>query len=425
MRRARRAGCRSESLMASAANSPRPLAGLKVLELGQLIAGPFAGKILAEFGAEVIKIEPPADGNAPGGDPLRQWRLLHAGTSLWWYVQARNKKSVTANLRLPEGQEIVRRLARDADIVVENFRPGTLEKWGLGYEALAADNPSLIMVRLSGFGQTGPYRDRPGFGAVGESMGGMRHVTGFPDRPPVRMNISIGDALAALHGVVGALMALHHRDATGGRNGGTGQVVDVALYEAVFNMMESLVPDYDLFGEIRGRIGTGLTNIVPSNTYATRDGQSVVIAGNGDSIFKRLMHAIGRDDLGQDPGLANNVGRVQRTADIDGAIGDWAAAHDLDDILAALAAADVPHGKIYTAADILTDPHYLARDMIRRITLPDGTSLKLPGIVPKLSETPGEMDWVGPALGEHTDAVLRGIGYSDADIARLRAAGAI
>jgi formyl-CoA transferase len=411
--------------MASPATAPRPLAGIKVLELGQLIAGPFAGKILAEFGAEVIKIEPPADGNAPGGDPLRQWRLLHAGTSLWWYVQARNKKSVTANLRLPEGQEIVRRLAREVDIVVENFRPGTLEKWGLGYEALTAGNPSLIMVRLSGFGQTGPYRDRPGFGAVGESMGGMRHVTGFPDRPPVRMNISIGDALAALHGVIGALMALHHRDATGGRNGGTGQVVDVALYEAVFNMMESLVPDYDLFGEIRGRIGTGLTNIVPSNTYATRDGQSVVIAGNGDSIFKRLMHAIGRDDLGQDPGLANNVGRVQRTGDIDGAIGAWAAGHDLNDILAALAAADVPHGKIYTAADILTDPHYLARDMIRRITLPDGTSLKLPGIVPKLSATPGEMEWVGPALGEHTDAVLRGLGYGDADIARLRASGAI
>ncbi len=411
--------------MVTPATAPRPLAGIKVLELGQLIAGPFAGKILAEFGAEVIKIEPPAEGNAPGGDPLRQWRLLHAGTSLWWYVQARNKKSVTANLRMPEGQEIVRRLARDADIVVENFRPGTLEKWGLGYEALAAGNPSLIMVRLSGFGQTGPYRDRPGFGAVGESMGGMRYVTGFPDRPPVRMNISIGDALAALHGVVGALMALHHRDATGGRTGGTGQVVDVALYEAVFNMMESLVPDYDLFGEIRGRIGTGLTNIVPSNTYATRDGQSVVIAGNGDSIFKRLMHAIGRDDLGQDPGLANNVGRVQRTADIDGAIGDWAAGHDLDDVLAALAAADVPHGKIYTAADILADPHYLARDMIRQITLPDGTSLKLPGIVPKLSATPGEMDWVGPALGEHTDAVLRDIGYGDADIARLRASGAI
>jgi formyl-CoA transferase len=406
--------------MTSPATSPRPLAGLKVLELGQLIAGPFAAKILAEFGAEVIKIEPP-----DGGDPLRQWRLLHNGTSLWWYVQARNKKSVTANLRSPEGQEVVRRLARDADIVVENFRPGTLEKWGLGYEALAAGNPGLIMVRLSGFGQTGPYRDQPGFGAVGESMGGMRHITGFPDRPPVRMNISIGDALAALHGVVGALMALHHRNAHGGKSGGKGQVVDVALYEAVFNMMESLVPDYDLFGEVRGRIGTGLTNIVPSNTYTTRDGQSVVIAGNGDSIYKRLMHAIGRDDLGQDPTLTNNVGRVKRTTDIDTAIGEWAAAHDLEDILAALKVADVPHGKIYTAADIVADPQYLAREMIRQITLPDGTPLKLPGIVPKLSATPGEMKWVGPALGEHTEEVLRGIGYSNEDIARLRASGAI
>src|SRR5436309_5959774 len=292
--------------MAVPAMSPRPLAGIKVLELGQLIAGPFAGKIFAEFGAEVIKIEPPG-----GGDPLRQWRFLHDGTSLWWYVQARNKKSVTANLRSAEGQEIVRRLAREADIVIENFRPGTLEKWGLGYDALSAANPGLILLRLSGFGQTGPYRDQPGFGAVGESMGGMRHVTGFPDRPPVRMNISIGDALASLHGVAGALMALHHRNAHGGKSGGKGQVVDVALYEAVFNMMESLVPDYDLFGEIRGRIGTGLTNIVPSNTYTTRDGQSVVIAGNGDSSYKRLMHSIGRDDLGQDPTLAGNLGRVK------------------------------------------------------------------------------------------------------------------
>ena len=291
--------------MSTPATSRGPLADLKVLELGQLIAGPFAAKLFAEFGAEVIKLEPPGT-----GDPLRQWRLLLEGTSLWWYVQARNKKSVTVDLRSPDGQEIARRLAREADIVVENFRPGTLEKWGLGYDALAAINPGLIMVRLSGFGQTGPYRDRPGFGAVGESMGGMRHVTGFPERPPVRMNISIGDALAALHGVVGALMALHHREARGGK----GQVVDVALYEAVFNMMESLVPDYDLFGEIRGRIGTGLTNIVPSNTYTTRDGKSVVIAGNGDSIYKRLMHAIGRDDLGLDPDLANNVGRVRRTA---------------------------------------------------------------------------------------------------------------
>ena len=402
--------------MPASATNARPLTGLKVLELGQLIAGPFAGKILAEFGAEVIKIESP-----DGGDPLRQWRLLHKGTSLWWYVQARNKKSVTANLRVAEGQEIVRRLARDADIVIENFRPGTLEKWGLGYDALSAVNPGLILLRLSGFGQTGPYRDQPGFGAVGESMGGMRHVTGFPDRPPVRMNISIGDALAALHGVIGVLMALHHRES----RGGNGQVVDVALYEAVFNMMESLIPDYDIAGETRGRIGTGLTNIVPSNTYTTRDGHSIVIAGNGDSIYKRLMHAIGRDDLGQDPALANNVGRVKRTAEIDGAIGAWAVERDLDDIIATLKAADVPHGKIYTAADIVADPHYLARDMIRRMTLPDGTPLKLPGIVPKLSATPGEMEWIGPALGEHTDEVLRGIGYSGEDIARLRAAGAI
>jgi formyl-CoA transferase len=402
--------------MSPSATGARPLAGLKVLELGQLIAGPFAGKILAEFGAEVIKIESP-----DGGDPLRQWRLLHKGTSLWWYVQARNKKSVTANLRVAEGQEIVRRLARDADVVIENFRPGTLEKWGLGYDALSAVNPGLILLRLSGFGQTGPYRDHPGFGAVGESMGGMRHVTGFPDRPPVRMNISIGDALAALHGVIGVLMALHHRESRGGK----GQVVDVALYEAVFNMMESLIPDYDIFGETRGRIGTGLTNIVPSNTYTTRDGHSVVIAGNGDSIYKRLMHAIGRDDLGQDPTLANNLGRVKRTAEIDGAIGDWAALHELEQVLAALKAADVPHGKIYTAADIVADPQYLAREMIRQMSLPDGTPMKFPGVVPKLSDTPGDIDWIGPALGEHTDAVLRALGYADTDIARMRAAGTI
>jgi formyl-CoA transferase len=407
--------------MTSTSPSPRPLAGLKVLELGQLIAGPFAGKLFAEFGAEVIKVEPPASGGAQGGDPLRQWRLLHEGTSLWWYIQARNKKSITVDLRKPEGQDVVRRLSRDADFVIENFRPGTLEKWGLGYDALAAANPGLIMIRLSGFGQTGPYRDQPGFGAVGESMGGMRHVTGFPDRPPVRMNISIGDALASLHGVIGALIALHHRDAHGGR----GQVVDVALYEAVFAMMESLIPEYDLFGEIRQRIGTGLTNIVPSNTYTTRDGMSVVIAGNGDSIYKRLMHAIGRDDLGADPALAENRGRVARTADIDGAIGAWAAAHDLAEVLDALKAADVPHGKIYTAADIVSDPQYRAREMIREMTLASGATLKVPGIVPKLSDTPGTLEWVGPALGEHTDAVLRAAGYSADDIEKLRAAGAI
>jgi len=407
--------------MTSASAKTRPLSGLKVLELGQLIAGPFAGKVFAEFGAEVIKVEPPAAGGAQGGDPLRQWRLLHEGTSLWWYVQARNKKSVTVDLRNKEGQNIVRRLARDADFVIENFRPGTLEKWGLGYDALAADNPGLIMIRLSGFGQSGPYRDQPGFGAIGESMGGMRHVTGFPDRPPVRPNISIGDALASLHGVIGALMALHHREAHGGK----GQVVDVALYEAVFNMMESLVPEYDLFGEIRARIGTGLTNIVPSNTYVTRDGKSVVIAGNGDSIYKRLMHAIDRDDLGQDPALADNRGRVARTGDIDGAIAAWSANHDLDAVLATLKAADVPHGKIYTAADIVDDPQYRARDMICEMKLASGATLKMPGIVPKLSDTPGTLDWVGPALGEHTDAVLREAGYDADEIARLRASGAI
>jgi formyl-CoA transferase len=407
--------------MTSTSPSARPLAGLKVLELGQLIAGPFAGKVFAEFGAEVIKVEPPASGGAQGGDPLRQWRLLHEGTSLWWYVQARNKKSITVDLRKPEGQNVVRRLARDADFVIENFRPGTLEKWGLGYDALAVANPGLIMIRLSGFGQTGPYRDQPGFGAVGESMGGMRHVTGFPDRPPVRMNISIGDALASLHGVIGALIALHHRDAHGGR----GQVVDVALYEAVFAMMESLIPEFDLYGEIRQRIGTGLTNIVPSNTYTTRDGMSVVIAGNGDSIYRRLMHAIGRDDLGQDPALADNRGRVARTADIDGAIGAWAAGRDLAEVLDALKAADVPHGKIYTAADIVSDPQYRAREMIREMKLADGATLKVPGIVPKLSDTPGTLEWVGPALGEHTDAVLREAGYSADDIAKLRGAGAI
>jgi formyl-CoA transferase len=407
--------------MEPVASNSSPLAGLKVLELGQLIAGPFAGKIFAEFGAEVIKIEPPATDGKPGGDPLRQWRLLHEGTSLWWYVQARNKKSVTVDLRKPEGQEIVRRLARNSDVVIENFRPGTLEKWGLGYDALAAESPGLVMIRLSGFGQTGPYRDQPGFGAIGESMGGMRHITGFPDRPPVRMNVSIGDALASLHGVIGALMALHHRDTHGGK----GQVVDVALYEAVFNMMESLLPDYELFGEVRGRIGTGLTNIVPSNTYTTRDGKSVVIGGNADSIYKRLMHAIERDDLGLDPELATNVGRVKRSAEIDGAIADWARKQDLDNIVAILKDADVPHSKIYTAADIAADPQYLARQMILQATLRDGTAIKLPGIVPKLSDTPGEMRWVGPALGEHTDEVLRAIGYGADEIGRLRAAGTI
>ena len=397
----------------------KPLEGVKVVELGQLIAGPFAGKFFADFGAEVIKIEP------PGGDPLRKWRNLHRGTSLWWYVQNRNKKSVTADLRLPEGQEIVRRIAKDADVVIENFRPGTLEKWGLGYDGLAAGNPGLVMLRLSGFGQSGPYRDQTGFGAIAESMGGLRYVTGFPDRPPVRPNLSIGDALASLHGVIGVLMALHYRDANGGRISGRGQVVDVALYEAVFNMMEGALPEYDLFEETRERTGTNLTGIVPSNTYLTRDAQHVVIGANADSIFKRLMQMIGRSDLANDPSLADNAGRSKRAEELDAAIGAWTVRHDAAAVLKALNEAQVPNSKIYSMADIVSDAQYLARDMIREVTLADGTPLKVPGIVPRLSGTPGDIGWVGPELGEHTEAVLAAHGYGRAEIADLRARKAV
>ncbi len=394
----------------------KPLAGIRVLELGQLIAGPFAGKCFAEFGAQVIKIEPPGT-----GDPLRQWRMLHNGTSLWWYVQNRNKKSVTLNLRVPEAQAIARRLAKTADVVIENFRPGTLEKWGLGYEVLSRDNPGLVMLRLSGFGQTGPLRDQAGFGAIGESMGGLRYVTGYPDRAPVRPNLSIGDSIASLHGVIGVLMALRHRDASGGR----GQVVDVALYEAVFNMMESVLPEFDMFGVVRERTGSNLTGIVPSNTYVTRDGQHVVIGANGDSIFKRLMKMIGREDLAEDPSLAGNAGRAERADELDSAIGEWTGRHDADQAIRLLNDAQVPNGKIYSIADIVREPHFGARDMIRDVKLPDGASLKVPGIVPKLSETPGDLEWIGPKLGEHTEEVLGSLGYSSAEIASLRERGII
>jgi formyl-CoA transferase len=401
-------------------SAKKPLEGIKVIELGQLIAGPFAGKMFAEFGAEVIKIEPPAADGQPGGDPLRQWRKLHDGTSLWWYAQARNKKSVTINLRLAAGQELARTLAREADIVIENFRPGTMEKWGLGYERLAAENPGLIMLRLSGFGQTGPYRDQAGFGAIGESMGGLRYLTGYPDRPPVRPNLSIGDSLASLHGVIGALMALHHRNMNGGRIAGKGQVVDVALYEAVFSMLESTLPEFDMYGTVRERSGSNLSGIVPSNTYLTKDGQHVLIAANGDSIFKRLCAAMGRGDLGSDPALADNAGRAERAEELDAVIGGWAAQHNAAALLGMLDQAQVPNGKIYSIADIAHDPQYLAREMIRQFTLKDGTPLKLPGIVPKLSATPGEVNWVGPELGAHTEEVLGAHGYDAAAIARLR-----
>lgn len=394
----------------------RPLEGVRVIELGTLIAGPFCSRILAEFGADVIKIEAP-----DGGDPLRTWRKLHEGTSLWWLAQARNKKSVAIDLKAPAGQALVRRLARDADIVVENFRPGTLERWGIGWEHLSADNPGLVMVRVSGYGQTGPYRDRPGFGAIGEAMGGLRYLSGYPDRAPVRVGVSIGDSIAALFGAIGALAALREREVNGGR----GQVVDVALYEAVFAMMESLLPEYDRYGFVRTRTGASLPGIVPSNTYTTRDGKYVVIGANNDSIFKRMMRAIGRGDLADDPQLARNDGRTARTEEIDAAIGAWTGANDLDAVLRILEAAEVPAGKIYDIADIVADPQYAARAMFEQVALAGGGSVKLPGIVPKLSETPGETRWIGPALGEHTAEVLSALGVSETEMRALETAGVI
>ncbi|MES2932457.1 MAG: CaiB/BaiF CoA-transferase family protein [Pseudomonadota bacterium] len=409
-------------------NTSGPLAGIKVLELGTLIAGPFCARILAEFGADVIKIEAP-----DGGDPIRQWRVLKDGTSLWWSVQARNKKSLTLNMKNPRGQAIAKQLALEADIIIENYRPGVLEKWGIGYEQLKAENPAVIMVRLSGFGQTGPMRDLPGFGAIGESMGGLRYVSGHADRPPVRVGISIGDSVAGLHGVIGAMMALRHRDATGGRwngkasqpSGGQGQMVDVALYESVFNLMESLVPEYDQAGVVRERTGGALPGIVPSNTYTTREGDNIVIAGNGDAIFKRLMLAIKRDDMANDAQLARNDGRVPRTVEIDQAIQAWCSTQDIDTALAILQAADVPVTKIYSVRDMMSDPQFLARNMFEQHAFADGSPVKLPAISPKLSATPGTTKWLGPKLGEHSDEVLAGLGYDAAQIAALRRDGAI
>jgi formyl-CoA transferase len=382
-----------------------PLAGLKVVELGQLIAGPFAAKTLADFGAEVIKIEPPGT-----GDPLRQWRLLHEGTSVWWQVQSRNKQSVALDLKDEAARAIVRRLIDEADVLIENFKPGTMEGWGLSYERLSASNPSLIMLRISGYGQTGPYKDRPGFGVVAEAMGGLRHLTAEPGRVPVRVGVSIGDTLASLHGVIGILMALQHRHASVSAEApkGRGQVVDVALYEAVFNCMESLLPEYSAFGAVREPAGSALPGIAPSNAYPCADGW-VLVAGNGDSIFKRLMKAIGRDDLGADAALAGNAGRVARVAEIDAAIGAWTAPRHVVDVLEVLNQAAVPAGRIYTAKDIAEDPHYRARGMIERIRTADGFELDLPGIVPKLSLTPGAITRRAPRLGEDNDAVLHAL----------------
>ena len=394
---------------------PAALGGLKVLELGQLIAGPFAAKTLADFGAEVIKIEPPGS-----GDPLRKWRLLKDGTSVWWQVQSRNKRSLALDLRTPEGQGVVRQLALEADVLIENFRPGALEGWGLAPDDLLAANPRLIVLRISGYGQTGPYCDRPGFGVVAEAMGGMRHLTAEPGRVPVRVGVSIGDTLAALHGVIGILLALQHRHASG-----RGQVIDVALYEAVFNCMESLLPEYSAFGAVRGAAGSALPGIAPTNAYRCADGGYALIAGNGDSIFRRLMTLIGRDDLAQDASLADNAGRVARVEELDAVIGAWTAQRSVDEVLAALDSASVPSGRIYTVADIAADPHYRARDMLQDVPMDDGSTLTLPGIVPKLSATPGSHRRNAPTLGQDTGDVLRDIGLTEAQIVALRERGIV
>jgi formyl-CoA transferase len=394
---------------------PGALAGIRVIEMGQLIAGPFAGKTLGEFGADVIKIE------APGkGDPLRSWRLMKEGTSVWWQVQSRNKRSIALDLRKPEGQEVARKLIADADVLVENFSPGTLEQWGMGYDMLSQENPGLVMLRISGYGQTGPYRDNPGFGLIGEAMGGLRHLTGEPGRVPVRCGISIGDTLAALHGTIGVLLALRHREVNGGR----GQVIDVALHEAVFNVMESLLPEYSAFGVVREPGGSALPGIAPSNAYRCTEGY-VLIAGNGDSIFKRLMEAIGRPDLGNDPGLASNAGRVARVDEIDAAIEAFTQTRSVSEILDLMAKARVPAGRVYTVKDIAQDPHYRARDMILRQTARDGYDVEVPGIVPKLLATPGTVRSPAPRLGGDTDAVLREAGFSGDDIAALRSKGVV
>ena len=395
--------------------SPAALRGVRVIEMGQLIAGPFAGKTLGDFGAEVIKIEPPGR-----GDPLRGWRLLKAGTSVWWQVQSRNKRSLALDLRQPEGQALARQLIAEADVLIENFRPGTLEGWDMAPAQLHALNPGLVILRVSGYGQSGPYRDLPGFGVVGEAMGGLRHLTAEPGRVPVRVGVSIGDTLAALHGVIGVLLALYHRRA----HGGPGQVIDVALHEAVFNCMESLIPEYSAFGAVREAAGSALPGIAPSNAYPCQDGW-VLVAGNGDSIFKRLMLAIGRADLAAAPDLADNAGRVARVDEIDAAIGAWTEPRTVQAVLDALAAARVPAGKVYTARDIAEDPHYRAREMIVAQRTRDGDVVEVPGVVPKLSVTPGTLRRSAPHLGDDTDAVLRELGLDAAQIAALRQRGIV
>ena len=390
-----------------------PLAKLKVVEMGQLIAGPFAAKTLADFGADVIKIEPPKV-----GDALRKWRLLKDGTSIWWQVQSRNKRSLSLDLREAEAQDIVRTILKEADVLIENFRPGTLEGWGLDPEKLLELNPKLIVLRISGYGQTGPYKDKPGFGVVAEAMGGLRHLTAEPGRVPVRVGISIGDTLASLHGVIGILLALQER-----HNSGKGQIIDIALYEAVFNCMESLLPEYSAFGEVRQAAGSALPGIAPTNAYQCADGGYVLVAGNGDSIFKRLMTVIGRDDLVNDPQLENNDGRVKRVAELDQAIGEWTKTVSTTKALEMLDSVAVPAGRIYTVADIASDPHYKARGNIQTIQMQDGTKVDVPGVIPKLSRTPGSIKTLAPDIGQNTDEILKGIGLTNDQVASLKERG--
>ncbi|NCF25856.1 MAG: CoA transferase [Gammaproteobacteria bacterium] len=394
----------------------RPLDGIRVLEMGQLIAGPFAGCMLGYFGAEVIKIEPPGR-----GDALRNWRVLKNGTSLWWQSMGRNKKCITLDLRKQEGRAIAGRLAEHADVLIENFRPGVMEKWGLSPEALKQRNPALVYTRVSGYGQSGPLASRPGFASVCEGFGGFRHINGFPGEAPVRPNLSIGDTLAALHAVIGILLALQQRS----QPGGSGQVVDVAIYESVFNMLESVVPEFDGAGVVRGPSGSTLTGIVPTNTYLCANGKFVIIGGNADSIFQRLMRAAGRDDLAHDTRLSDNAGRVEHQEEVDGAISRWTATLDSDEVLERLAEASVPSGPIYNVEDMMQDPQYNERAMFETVQV-DGDGLKIPALVPRLDETPGKTLWPGPALGEHNEEILGDrLGYSRDEMRRLAADGVI
>jgi formyl-CoA transferase len=399
-------------------SSQKPLEGLRILEMGQLLAGPFASVLLAWFGAEVIKIEPPG-----AGDPLRGWRSMYKGTSLWWYILGRNKKSVTVNLKTPDGQSIVRRLVEKVDVVVENFKPGTMEKWGLGYEELKKINPRIIMVRVSGWGQDGPNKNKPGFASVAEAVGGLRFVTGYPDSPPVRPNLSLGDTLAGLHAALGILIAVYHRDVVGS---GVGQIVDVALYESVFNVMEGIVPDYDKLGLVREREGNRLSGIVPTGTWQCSDDKYVVIGGNGDSIFRRFMLAMGRPDLASDPLLEHNNGRVKHAELIDNAISSWTRQHSLQEVIETLEKAEVPVGPIYSVAEMLEDPHFNARGLFETHVLPDGTPVKLPTLAPKLVGTPGQTQWIGPELGAHNSEILgKLLGISEGELRHLAETGVI